>query len=258
MIEDPQRLLEDAAVDPALRADLRHATKARVHGLDTVAGLVALRAAVASQAGATASAGLSGTLKLGLVTVITAGAVGLWLGTRPPEPAEPPVEPPIVAQPSALQEPETPVPPELSVAAPELAREEPPVPDEPEAESAIQEAPEPATVRRRTGHGERHEEELRQSDQEASHEATERFLREAKLVAEARRTLASDPGRTLGLTRDIAREFPEGQLVEEREALAIRALAALGRKDAAAKRAERFLTRHGHGPHADAVRRAVQ
>ena len=82
-------------------------------------------------------------------------------------------------------------------------------------------------------------------------------LREARMVAQARASLAKDPSRALELTEQAEEEFPQGQLVEERRALAIRALAALGRHEQARRRADEFLARFGRGAHAEAVRRAV-
>lgn len=82
-------------------------------------------------------------------------------------------------------------------------------------------------------------------------------LREARTVASARASLATDPRKALRLAEEAEKDFPDGQLVEERRAIAIRALAALGRMDEARDRATGFLARFGRGAHAKAVRRAI-
>lgn len=56
----------------------------------------------------------------------------------------------------------------------------------------------------------------------------------------------------------VARVFPGGTLVQEREALAIEALTALGEREAARQRALRFLALYPTSPHAAGVRRALE
>ncbi|MBC8073379.1 MAG: hypothetical protein IAG13_33980 [Deltaproteobacteria bacterium] len=85
----------------------------------------------------------------------------------------------------------------------------------------------------------------------------DRYVHEAKLVAEARRALAGDPSRSLEITGELEREFPNGVLEEERRALTIRALTQLGRDDEARVAAKSFLVKFPDGPHAAAVRRAI-
>jgi hypothetical protein len=61
------------------------------------------------------------------------------------------------------------------------------------------------------------------------------------LLDAARAVLASeDPARSLSVLDEHRRRFPRGQLGEEREALAVQALVALGRYDEARERAARF------------------
>lgn len=90
-----------------------------------------------------------------------------------------------------------------------------------------------------------------------SDEIGDGVLREARMVARARASLAADPARAFELAEQAERDFPEGQLIEERRAIAIAALVALGRMDEARPRAQRFLARFSRGAHADAVRRAL-
>jgi hypothetical protein len=64
---------------------------------------------------------------------------------------------------------------------------------------------------------------------------------EADLLGQAQAVLASDPGRALALAEQHSRRFPHGVLTQEREVIAVEALARLGRRAEAAARAERFL-----------------
>jgi hypothetical protein len=77
------------------------------------------------------------------------------------------------------------------------------------------------------------------------------------LLARARAALPTAPARALTLADEGQRRFPSGIFVEEREAIAIQALAALGRDAAARQRGTRFLLAHPSGPHTDRVRRAI-
>jgi outer membrane protein assembly factor BamD (BamD/ComL family) len=82
--------------------------------------------------------------------------------------------------------------------------------------------------------------------------------REAMLVGEAKKALRDGDGsHVLELVSRADREFPKGQLVQERRALEIRALAQLGRADEAAAKADKFLAKYPSSPYADAVERAV-
>ncbi len=78
---------------------------------------------------------------------------------------------------------------------------------------------------------------------------------ELALLDRAREALASgDAAGALAATRTHGRRFPHGALAPERESLAIAALCALGRRDAARSRAQRFLEQHPTSPLAPAVR----
>jgi hypothetical protein len=82
---------------------------------------------------------------------------------------------------------------------------------------------------------------------------------EARLVGIAREALQQrDAARALLVLEDTGRRFPSGILLQEREALAISALAALGRKTESAARAGVFLRAFPTSPHAARVRAAVR
>ena len=79
---------------------------------------------------------------------------------------------------------------------------------------------------------------------------------EVRMLQEAQDALGASPARALGLAAEHARRFPRGVLAQEREVLAIDALARLGRRDAARQRAERFHARwpgSSHGRRVDAL-----
>jgi hypothetical protein len=73
--------------------------------------------------------------------------------------------------------------------------------------------------------------------------------REGTLLLQARRALASDPAAALALTQEHARRFPAGDLVPEREVLAIEALAGLGRRSDARARLDTFERRFPQSLH---------
>ena len=72
---------------------------------------------------------------------------------------------------------------------------------------------------------------------------------EGALLLRARQELASDPSGALTLTQEHARRFPSGALVQEREVLAIEALARLGRSFDAKHRLDAFRARFPRSPH---------
>jgi hypothetical protein len=67
---------------------------------------------------------------------------------------------------------------------------------------------------------------------------------ELELLMRARRVVKANPARALDLADEHASQFPDGAFGQEREVIAIDALARLGRIDAAAARADRFRQSH--------------
>jgi hypothetical protein len=81
---------------------------------------------------------------------------------------------------------------------------------------------------------------------------------ESEMILGARRVLrAGDPLRALTLLDAARTRFPEGILVQEREALAIEALVRSGQRALATKRAEAFLRTYPKSPHGADVKRVV-
>lgn len=277
MNSDPIRLLDDPTAASGLRGDLQHATDVQVQGLDLTAGLASLQAATSTAAAS--SAGLSTMAKVGMGAVVAVGAVALWLGMRSPEsPPEPePVASVITAgsESWAPRAPKTETPPEEPVREPvqgdahDAKTLEPALTVEPDPASSS--APiegielttakpiggatsvgEPAARRRRASKSSRAD-----AIEPVKPTLDDSVLREARMVAKARSHLTGEPQRALSLVQQAEKEFPYGQLVEERRAIAIQALVALGREDEAHRHADAFLARYGRGAHAAAVRRAL-
>jgi len=69
---------------------------------------------------------------------------------------------------------------------------------------------------------------------------------------------SGQPRAALLVLEQAARDFPNGELSQEREALAIEALRELGNTTEARRRAEAFLARFPASPHAPIARRALE
>jgi hypothetical protein len=72
---------------------------------------------------------------------------------------------------------------------------------------------------------------------------------EYKVLRAARAALPADPGRALALTDEHGRRFGRGMLSQEREAIAVEALARLGRKTEANARLSRFVRQFPGSPY---------
>jgi len=265
MTSDPIRLLDDPSSAVSLRGDLASATDVRLEGLDHGAGLTALQAGLAAEATATGSGiGLPMLTKAGIGAVAIAGALVLWLGLGDSE-SEPvatqvaevsAVEPARqTARVSPSAKPVAAKPTEPMAAEPAVSPEPPsaePAPVEPTSAVVIEPAPVLDESPRHKGRNARRSTPA--SDDAPSDDSV---LREARMVAKARSSLIGEPQRALTLTEQAEKDFPDGQLVEERRAIAIEALASLGRTEEAERRADRFLAKYGRGAHAAAVRRAL-
>ena len=82
---------------------------------------------------------------------------------------------------------------------------------------------------------------------------------EAAMLERARGALASgDPSAAAAMLREAERKFPRGFLLEEREALWIRALASGGQREAARARAAAFTRRFPASIQAGAIADALR
>jgi hypothetical protein len=80
---------------------------------------------------------------------------------------------------------------------------------------------------------------------------------EFALVRRAQDALASDPSRTLSLVQEHVRAFPAGELVQEREVLAVEALARLDRMAEAKARADALRALYPRTPYGARLDRAL-
>lgn len=82
-------------------------------------------------------------------------------------------------------------------------------------------------------------------------ERESRLREENALLGQARGALrGGDPGRALQILEEARKKFPGGVLGQEREAVAIEALARSGAREAASARAAAFIKAHPSSPHA--------
>ncbi len=97
---------------------------------------------------------------------------------------------------------------------------------------------------------------------EASHETPERAAShespsELEIIQSAQTALRSDPERALAATREHERLYPSGELLQEREVLAVEALSRLGRKEEALRRARSLVQRFARTPYASRLETAI-
>ncbi|MBN9164655.1 MAG: hypothetical protein J0I07_27075 [Myxococcales bacterium] len=175
---------------------------------------------------------------VGLAVLIVGAGVGMtWLG-RDDAAVEPLVTEaaPVMAPPETPEMPETPEIPTLSVKSLPTVPTSPPVARTARPPVTAQVNPPPAP----------------------SAPTVVDPLEETRHLGSLRRVAASDPEKALSMVADGNRRFAGGSFREERDAIAIDALARLG-PDAEAKRAEAtFLTTYPTSPLAPSVRRAAQ
>jgi len=208
-----------------------------------VGGAVATGAAVGAKAGllATLAPTLASWKSVAMVLLVISGTVATYALTRPaPLHDQPAVAPgeirSVIAPPSApIRTPGPGAEPGAAAPAtpsPSLPRSVgAPRPSKPPPAGSVDSPPRPAEGARAVD--------------------LSRLAEESRMVIEARRALqAGDFTTTLRLLDAAAAAFPSGTLSQEREALAIQALARSGQHEAAAMRASAFLAKHPESPHA--------
>jgi hypothetical protein len=72
---------------------------------------------------------------------------------------------------------------------------------------------------------------------------------EASLLSQAQQALKKDPKRALALTREHKRLYPQGELSQEREVIAIEALSRLDQKSSAEQKAHEFSEKYPESAH---------
>jgi hypothetical protein len=81
---------------------------------------------------------------------------------------------------------------------------------------------------------------------------------EIRLIESARARVVSDPARALQLCLQHDQTFPDGVMREEREAIAVSALIALGRHSEALEHGARFLSGHPASPYGPSLREQLR
>jgi hypothetical protein len=89
-------------------------------------------------------------------------------------------------------------------------------------------------------------------------EAPSEAISEDALLERAHEAMAAEPHRALALTAQHARRFPRGMLVQEREVIAIEALAHMGRVDRARQRATTFFQTYPNSAYRGRVNAALE
>jgi len=260
---EPARLLGDPAVSGSLRADLALASATPPLVYSVEAGLARFQATLASGgAGASSSLGATKAVLAGVAALVVAGAVVLALvDAEAPGPA-----PATSAVALAVHDAPPPMPPPASAPVPGHAMPLAATVDgidavagEPAAATAEAAAESAAAPRVSPAHADETAAPRNPAPAApvAAAPAGSDVLREAKQVQQAKKALASDPAETLRLLQQIEREFPQGQLIEERQGLRVRALLATGEREQGERRAAHYLARHPRGTLAARVRRAL-
>jgi hypothetical protein len=247
MNRDPVRLLDDPSMPDLLREDLAEAEKQPLPRVDMAAGLLTLTAAInaggagagAASATAKAAALAHGSWWGGALIGLGAGllaATAIWLApplSRAPTPP-PPAPVPIEVEAAAPRPAPIPAAADVSVTAP-VERAALPAPRAPSANPApALAAPIPLTT--------------------ASAEPADGPAEELELLVRIKQRAASDPAAAVALVDEGHRRFPRGSFYQERESIAILALAQLGRTAEARPRAQRFLDAHPQSPYAERLR----
>jgi hypothetical protein len=231
-MKPPMRLVDDARFSASLRKGLGAAKDTPPIDYDEAAGFERFAAVIAAPAigitvAASASkaaaatglkAGLSFKLIAGFVAATTIATGSIYVATRPSAP------PPVVAQ----------APAPVESAAP---RVEPKVAELTPARAPI-DAPTPSAKP--------------SAAPSASVDPKQRMKAEMAQYAELK--AANDPARALQLANEGHARFPGGTFWQEREMIAISALARLGRRDEAKKRADAFIAAHPESMYSDALR----
>ncbi len=242
---DAERNRPDVAHDVQARAQRRLEIALAMTGLAATAGAVATSALASAATQAvpepSASVAKASVAKLGarpIVSIVASLAIGAAVGAgvhaelRPSPIAAPAVAPSTTANARARGDARPqPTLPASSVAPSSSVAATAPIPALNPSVSAVPNAPPHAVSL-----------------------SSERLLLEG-----ARTALARDDGAAAMVSLDRhATKFPNGELAEEREALAIQALVSMGRRDEARSRATRFQARYPLSMFAAAVDAALQ
>lgn len=276
MTDDPTRLCDDPSTPAFVRDALKSSASFALVTPDTASSLArfdaymaadgAAAAAAATGAGAAAgstgagtaagtSAGTLGVSRAGWWALGGAGSVivaaVIWFGIREPRRADRRVAPPPAPMHAVTSAGVSMAPTPAAHASPDVVANVAAVAS-PTAVRAVPDAP---------THGAHGLAAAPRGSVVSSHDRAEtdgdEVRREFAQLARVRAAVARDLDEALALAAAGNREFPRGMLREERDALAIRALARLGRHGALQRAATAYLRRFPHGIHSAEVRQEL-
>ena len=263
MSQDPERLFESPDAPAELRADLEQAREDDPARYDVAAGLAAFEASMAAPPpGVEAAAGGSKALTWVIVAVVgaaTAGAVA-WAVTRGDDDPKPRRE---LGQ-AAEMEPDRPKSDRLEPATNGSDRLEPAEPatngsERRESASGVPDPgpnpePHPDSTRPPNADSPPKRPRPRPDKPAPADPDPNRLAAEMKLTSAAKSALNGNPKRALQLAKKGNAEFPKGLFRQDRQAIIVLALFALGRTAEAEKKAKTYLRRYPKGSFAAKVR----
>jgi hypothetical protein len=231
--EDPPRLFESGALAHRRARDILEIARTDIATEDELGALEARLGAILGPPAAASGPGsgvspitapkAAALVKAGVAALVVAGAGATWIGvsheSRPKPPALAPSVPQVVS-PSTLDPAPRPVAPTAA----------------PEATGANAEA---------------------QSSTSKEKPQATAGISETELLDRAQAALSTDPALALSLAEKHRRVYPRGMLVQEREVIAIEALARLGRASSAKARADAFLGAYPGSAYRSKVEHAV-
>ena len=246
-MNDPRRWTDEGGEATALERDLVSAGRDAGPSRDqkrTMWGAIASQAippatgpGAAPASGAAAATGLTVVKGAAILALLGAGVVASYRTMRGPIPPRTQSSAPATAPAAPLppdEQPPSASPPPVGAAAAEGPRS---------VKVAAHSAPRPNAIAAAALVENARESQLRE---------------ESAMILGARRVLrAGDPTRALTLLDAARTRFPDGGLVQEREALTIEALVRSGQRALATKRAEAFLRDYPKSPHGADVRSFV-
>lgn len=250
----PKRLLEDPETAAALRADLEAIASHQVN-FDLSAELARFEASLVAGSAA-ATAGVKPTLtllKLGMAGVVAGGAVlgVVLLSSNDPKPVVTP--PPTLSVPAAPAK--TPSSVTLRTTAPSSA---PSLSAAPEAATADAGDPKAIVPRRPATPAARPSRKAASAPAAPAAESRDDLLqREVQQLRQIRQLVGANPSQALALANEGHGTFKGGVLYQEREALALQALSALGRRSELEARGDRYLRAFPNGSFSSRVRQLM-
>ncbi len=245
----PKRLLEDPDTLESLRTDLQAAAQHQV-AYDVSAGLARFEASLANLGpdlgpgldtnGASLGVSKAALVKLGVVGAVGTALVGVALYS--------------MQQPTVEDRPS----PTVSTASQSVARPDP----RPEADAEPSVAPLPVAPTESASEAEPVSPPKRIKPapiqkQAAPADRGDLLAEEVKQLRKIREALNQNPAQALAWANEGHARFRRGHLYQEREALALRALNALGRRSELEQRGERYLRAFPEGSFSNQVRQML-